>query len=607
MRDVNNGWILRYTHANVASFFFIFVYAQFYNIYFNLLFIKFKFYCSFYLKGVLFLNRTIQIFFLLYFNKNQVKTIMENFINTFKPSLSNSLNINKHDNINKGSNIKLNSDNSFLQWFSGFTDAEGTFKINIKNNKEVHFIFQITLHIDDVGVLFTIRDKLSIGIVSITGTTCSFRVHSFQVIIENLLPIFDKYPAVCTGTTLMWVKLSNSGDTLKLMIPNYIRNTISGWTNYSGMVTSHMMNENEMGYRGSKSELTKKSVKEQRVDGSLWFKPNHVRCTLMGFERNYQIKILSKQLNIKKFSTLNSLPKLNPWFVSGLIDAEGSFYITIYKDSNYKLGWYLKAVFSIGLHVRDLDLLLQLQEFFGGIGSISKSKTSHQNMVIYSVSSIKDLIHIIIPHFNNYLLLTQKSADLILFKKVVELMKNKEHLTIEGLYKIINIRASMNLGLSDVLKSEFIKFSPVERPLIVSKNIPDSNWVTGFTTGEGNFDITIRDSKSHILGYQVQLRFKITQHVRDIELMKLLIKYLGAGKIYKETKTSIVSLTIYKLSDITNKIIPFFSKLSILGVKQLDYLDFCKVVNLMNDGKHLTTEGLDLIRKIKSGMNTGRK
>jgi len=28
MRDVNNGWIIRYTHANVASFFFIFVYAH---------------------------------------------------------------------------------------------------------------------------------------------------------------------------------------------------------------------------------------------------------------------------------------------------------------------------------------------------------------------------------------------------------------------------------------------------------------------------------------------------------------------------------------------------------------------------------------------------
>ena len=28
MRDVNNGWLVRYTHANVASFFFIFVYGH---------------------------------------------------------------------------------------------------------------------------------------------------------------------------------------------------------------------------------------------------------------------------------------------------------------------------------------------------------------------------------------------------------------------------------------------------------------------------------------------------------------------------------------------------------------------------------------------------
>ena len=28
MRDVNSGWLIRYTHANVASFFFIFVYLH---------------------------------------------------------------------------------------------------------------------------------------------------------------------------------------------------------------------------------------------------------------------------------------------------------------------------------------------------------------------------------------------------------------------------------------------------------------------------------------------------------------------------------------------------------------------------------------------------
>ena len=66
--------------------------------------------------------------------------------------------------------------------------------INIKNNTEVHFVFQITLHIEDAAVLYKIRDRLGIGIVSVKGNTCSFRVNSFQVIINSLLPNFDKYP-----------------------------------------------------------------------------------------------------------------------------------------------------------------------------------------------------------------------------------------------------------------------------------------------------------------------------------------------------------------------------------------------------------------------------
>jgi len=44
------------------------------------------------------------------------------------------------------------------------------------------------------------------------------------------------------------------------------------------------MSENEMGYRGSKSEIM--AVKEQRVDGSWCNKPLHLRYTLKVFERN---------------------------------------------------------------------------------------------------------------------------------------------------------------------------------------------------------------------------------------------------------------------------------------------------------------------------------
>ncbi len=169
MREVNSGWAVRYTHANVASFFFIFVYAQFFFIYFELL--DYLFLNSHFFNGILF------------------KRIIENFLVKMRAAPK-TLNPSNYQ-INPAKQLQ---DNEFLQWFVGFSDAESAFMINIKNNKEVHFVFQITLHIEDGAVLYTIKDKLGIGIVSIKGTTCSFRLHSFQVIIENLLPIFDNYP-----------------------------------------------------------------------------------------------------------------------------------------------------------------------------------------------------------------------------------------------------------------------------------------------------------------------------------------------------------------------------------------------------------------------------
>ena len=96
------------------------------------------------------------------------------------------------------------------------------------------------------------------------------------------------------------------------------------------------MKETEMGYRGSKSEFLSIpkpiSVKEQRVDGSYLSRQDKLRCTLMGGESSYQTRIPSKQISIRTFSTSSLKPKLNPWFVTGIIDAEGTFCTTIYKN-----------------------------------------------------------------------------------------------------------------------------------------------------------------------------------------------------------------------------------------------------------------------------------
>lgn len=71
----------------------------------------------------------------------------------------------------------------------------------------------------------------------------------------------------------------------------------------------------------------------------------------------------------------------------------------------------------------------------------------------------------IIPHFLKYPLLTQKGQDFVLFKLAVELINQKQHLTIEGLRKIVSIRASMNNGLTETLLEGFPNITPVERPV----------------------------------------------------------------------------------------------------------------------------------------------
>ena len=54
-------------------------------------------------------------------------------------------------------------------------------------------------------------------------------------------------------------------------------------------------------------------------------------------------------------------------------------------------------------------------------------------------------------------------------------MLNKEHLTKDGLIKIVAIKASINRGLSEKLKSAFPDVVPVVRPLLKNLTVKDPN------------------------------------------------------------------------------------------------------------------------------------
>lgn len=111
------------------------------------------------------------------------------------------------------------------------------------------------------------------------------------------------------------VQLSNSRDILKILIPSVYPKINGGWINYSCMVISQNIFERLMDYRGSKlvviaTSLGYTTIKEQRVYGS-YKVLTLLRSTLTDFERNYRIKIPSKQINksIRFYSTSSNTVK----------------------------------------------------------------------------------------------------------------------------------------------------------------------------------------------------------------------------------------------------------------------------------------------------------
>lgn len=301
--------------------------------------------------------------------------------------------------------------------------------------------------------------------------------------------------------------------------------------------------------------------------------------------------------------------KLNPYFITGFSDAESCFNVTV--SPRISGSYQVSLRFKIQLHHQDLDLLEKIKTSFNSIGSLNVKnyKTYINPKATFSVRKFDDIMNVIIPHFDKYPLLTQKQADFLLFKEIALLMKNKEHLTPEGIAKIVAIKASMNLGLSDKLSLAF-PVKPFPRPVIQTLTIPDFNWITGFAEGDSSFFINLYKVKDTKTKFSVKLMFRLAQHTRDLELLKLIRKNLNCGTIQLDNRTirsnNMVNYTVTEFYDIYSIIMPFFKQYPLKGIKSLNFEDFYKVAEIMHKSEHLSLEGINKIIEIKKNMNSNR-
>ena len=115
----------------------------------------------------------------------------------------------------------------------------------------------------------------------------------------------------------------------------------------------------------------------------------------------------------------------------------------------------------------------------------------------------------IVPFFQKYPSVSQKGADFELFKQIVEHINSKEHLTPAGLPKIVNLKASLNIGNSSKLKDLFWNAIPVARPLVKFMAIPNPHLLSGFTDADVCSYVSTYASPESKLGMTVQLVFVV--------------------------------------------------------------------------------------------------
>ena len=310
-----------------------------------------------------------------------------------------------------------------------------------------------------------------------------------------------------------------------------------------------------------------------------------------------------KYKNKRQFSSECIKNKLHPWFITGYTDGEGSFSTRIRTKSTSQLGFHVSIVYSICAEVNplNLNLLEQVKEYFGGVGSISKSN----NMYSYEISSIKSLI-CVRKHFEEFPLQTTKFVHFKLWCQVMDIIEKKEHLTKSGFNKVLSLKSLFPKGLSPKL----LKIYPKENMISVIKPVfepsdlkLDHNWITGFVQADGTFGLNYTKQPRMKLGSQ----FRITQHERDLTVLNRIIASTGCGNIVKPSgDRDRYTISVGNILDLVDIVIPLFENNPIYGAKHKDFLDFCKGIYIIKSKGHLTPEGLKKLKDLSCAMNTHR-
>ena len=148
----------------------------------------------------------------------------------------------------------------------------------------------------------------------------------------------------------------------------------------------------------------------------------------------------------------NVLPTLNDSWISGFIDAEGCFNVTLFKRKTMALGYQVKLRFMID-QKDSLENMIYIKDQLNLFLSNRKLKKGTEGSMhrIESNSFVK--APLIIEYLNKFRLKSKKQYSFDKWVAVYQLVQNKAHLTEKGLSEIRKLSKEINLVTSITKKT----------------------------------------------------------------------------------------------------------------------------------------------------------
>ena len=137
---------------------------------------------------------------------------------------------------------------------------------------------------------------------------------------------------------------------------------------------------------------------------------------------------------------------LSPWYIVGFTDGEGCFAILITKHKTKKAGKDANLCFEIELRADDKPILELIQKRLdcGRIVELNYERYGWKPHVKFVVRKQNEILYKVIPFFKKFPLKAKKRKDFELFCQAADIFRKKDHLSEEGINRLLKIREFMN-------------------------------------------------------------------------------------------------------------------------------------------------------------------